>query len=155
MTVNVEGLIYSLGKPYDDLLANELVPYKTPPTGFSGDTDLSLDMVKEGIYLSFLRDGRILQEITLRILRPEITNWHFPNTLPFGLERDMSRSWIGNKFGAPSKAVEPRTVMRHSFGWIEIYEIDNGSVPTVMRFDYDLEEKVKEVTFLPTSKLAW
>lgn len=87
MTVNVETLIHNLGKSYNDLLDAELVPYKTPPTGFSGDPDLSLDMAKEGIYLSFIRDGRILQEITLHILRPEIKNWCFPNELPFGLKR--------------------------------------------------------------------
>ncbi|PLR41942.1 DUF6392 family protein, partial [Chimaeribacter arupi] len=51
MTVNVDALINSLGKSYKDLLEAELIPYKTPPTGFSGDPDLSLDMAKEGVYL--------------------------------------------------------------------------------------------------------
>ncbi len=61
MTVNVDALINSLGKSYKDLLEAELIPYKTPPTGFSGDPDLSLDMAKEGVYLSFRRAGRVLQ----------------------------------------------------------------------------------------------
>lgn len=155
MTVNVEALIHNLGKSYSDLLDAELVPYKTPPTGFSGDPDLSLDMAKEGIYLSFIRDGRILQEITLHILRPEIKNWCFPNELPFGLQKDMSKFWIHEKFGEPIKVAKPRVVMKRAFGWIEIYDIDDFAILTVMRVDYDLSDKVKDVTFLPTANLRW
>ncbi|MGS7193206.1 DUF6392 family protein [Enterobacter cloacae subsp. dissolvens] len=101
MTVKIEALIQNIGKPYNFLLEAELISYKTPPTGFSGHPDLSLDMIKEGLYLSFLRDGRILQEVTLHILRPEIKNWRFPNELPFGLQNDMSKSWVRQSFGEP------------------------------------------------------
>ncbi|MGV3347071.1 DUF6392 family protein [Enterobacteriaceae bacterium LUAb1] len=155
MTVKIEALIHNLGKSYNTLLEAELIPYKTPPTGFSGDPDLSLDMAKEGVYLSFLRDGRILQEITLHILRPEIKNWNFPNELPLGLQNNMSKSWVRNYFGEPIKVAEPRIVMRRSFGWIEIYEVNSLSVSTVMRVDYDLDDNVKEVTFLPIENLRW
>lgn len=155
MTVNVEALIHNLGKSYSDLLDAELIPYKTPPTGFAGDPDLSLDMAKEGIYLSFIRDGRILQEITLHILRPEIKNWNFPNELPFDLQKDMSKFWIHEKFGEPIKVAKPRVVMKRAFGWIEIYDIHGFAIPAVMRVDYDLSDKVKDVTFLPTANLRW
>lgn len=155
MTVNVEALVNSLGKSYSEMLDAELVPYKTPPTGYSGDPDLSLEMAKEGVYLSFRRDGRILQEITLHLLRPDIKKWIFPNELPLGLQKDMSRSWVHNRFGEPFKKAEPRVVMRRSFGWIEVYKIDGQRVPTVMRFDYDLDDNVKDVTFLPIANLRW
>ncbi len=53
MTINVEALINSLGKSYQEIFNKGLIPYKTKPTGFPGDSDISLDMVKEGIFLSF------------------------------------------------------------------------------------------------------
>ncbi|ENO5561886.1 pyocin immunity protein [Escherichia coli] len=155
MAVNIEALIHSLGKSYNDLLDAELIPYKTPPTGFSGEPDLSLDMAKEGVYLSFLRDGRILQEITLHILRPDIKNWHFPNELPFGLQSEMPKSLVRTLFGNPIKVVEPRVVMRRTFGWIEVYEVKELPTSTVMRIDYDLDNNVKDVTFLPVANLRW
>ncbi len=155
MMVNVEALINSLGKSYSELLDAQLITYKTPPAGFSGDPHLSLKMAKEGVYLSFRRDGRILQEITLHLLRPEIKNWIFPNDLPFGLQNEMCRPWIHDKFGEPFKKVEPRVFMRRSFGWIEVYKISDQGVPRVMRFDYDLDENVKNVTFLPLENLRW
>lgn len=52
MTVNVEALIDCLGKTYQEMFDAGLIPYKTKPTGFSDDPDISLDMVKEGVYLS-------------------------------------------------------------------------------------------------------
>ena len=74
---------YSLGQSYNDLLNAGLITYKTPPTG----STISLDMALEGIYLSFRREGRVLQDVILSIQRPEISRWDFPNVLPFGLEK--------------------------------------------------------------------
>ncbi|HDJ1442318.1 TPA: pyocin immunity protein [Serratia rubidaea] len=155
MTVNVNALINSIGKTYQELFDEGLIPYKTKPTGFSGDPDLSLNMAKEGVYLSFLRDGYIFHEITLNILRPEIKNWHFPNELPFGLRSEMSKSLVRALFGEPIKVAEPRVVMRRAFGWIEVYEIKKLPASTVMRIDYDLDNNVKDVTFLPIANLRW
>ena len=60
MTVNIEGLINSLGKPYEEILEAGLIPYKTKPTGYPGDPELTLSMMKEGVYLAFKREGKIL-----------------------------------------------------------------------------------------------
>ena len=155
MTVNVEALIHSLGKSYNNLLEAKLVPYKTLPTGFSGDSDLSLNMAKEGVYLSFRRDGRILQEITLHILRPEIKNWYFPNDLPFGLQNDMSRQWVHENIGEPLRSSPPYVVMKRSFGWTDLYEAKGRAIPTSMQVNYDVMDRVRSVTFMPTSELRW
>jgi len=155
MTVNVEALIHSFGKSYNDLLEAKLVPYKTPPTGFSGDPDLSLEMAKEGVYLSFRRDGRILQEITLHILRPEIKNWYFPNVLPFGLQKDMSRQWVHENIGIPLRSSPPKVVMRRALGWADLFNVSEGYASISMQIDYDISDKVKSVTFMPTSELRW
>lgn len=155
MTVNVEALIRSLGKPYNDLRDADLISYTTSPTGFSGDPDLSLDMAKEGVYLSFLRDGRILQEVTLQILRPEIKNWFFPNELPFGLQKNMSRQWVHENIGTPLRTCPPQIIMRQALGWCELFEVPGVDIPISMQIDYDTFDKAKSVTFMLTSAVRW
>ncbi|GAB7217748.1 DUF6392 family protein [Dickeya oryzae] len=86
MSVNVEALIDSLGGTYQEIFDSGLLPYKTKPTGFSGSSSISLDMAKEGIYLSFNRSDRVLNEITL-IISNEKTGYYFPNKLPDPLKK--------------------------------------------------------------------
>ncbi|EKD5160021.1 pyocin immunity protein [Enterobacter cloacae] len=155
MTVNVEALIHSFGKSYQNLVDAELIPYKTPPTGFSGDPDLSLNMALEGVYLSFRREGRILQEITAILLRPEIKGWHFPNKLPFGLKSEMSRQWIHEHFGEPLRSSPPKTIMRRALGWVDLFDAATGDIPVSMQIDYDVMDNALSVTFMPTSELRW
>ena len=155
MTVNVEALIYSLGKSYQDLVDVELIPYKTPPTGFSGDPDLSLNMAQEGIYLSFRREGHILQEITATILRPEIKGWHFPNELPFGLQSEMSRRWVHEHIGEPLRSSPPKTIMMRALGWADLFNAVAGDLPVSMQIDFDVMDNAVSVTFMPTSELRW
>ncbi len=40
MTVNVESLINSLGRTYQDIYDEGLIPYKTKPSGFAGGSVL-------------------------------------------------------------------------------------------------------------------
>ena len=47
MTLIIDSLINSLGKSYKTLYAEGLITYKTPPTGYPGDPDLTLEMAKE------------------------------------------------------------------------------------------------------------
>lgn len=155
MTVNVEALIHSLGKSYNDLLDTGLITYKTPPTGFSGASDISLDMALEGIYLSFRREGRILEDVILNIQRPEIKNWDFPNDLPFGLEKNMSLRRVHAVFGEPIRSVLPKVIMNRTIGRADLYAIDGLHIPVSMQVRYDMDEMVKLVSFFPTSELRW
>ncbi|WP_238082744.1 MULTISPECIES: DUF6392 family protein [Pseudescherichia] len=155
MTLNVEALIHSLGKSYNDLIDAGLIPYKTRPTGFSGDRDLSLDMAKEGVYLSFLRNGLILQEVTVRITRSDIKNWIFPNKLPFGLQHKMSRHWVHENIGMPLRSSPPQVIMKQNFGWADLFDIKDINNPTSMQIDYDIADNVVDVSFMPTSELRW
>lgn len=155
MTVNVEALIRSLGKTYQEILEAELIPYKTKPAGFSGDPDISLDMAKEGVHLSFKRNGQIFQEITLRIQNDKVKNWEFPNELPTPLKKSMSRDWVHSNLGDPKRSSPPEVIMKRAFGWVELYTIEDFHIPITMQVDYDLMEMVKSITFLPTSELRW
>ncbi len=75
MNIDVETLVKQLGKPYQDIYDQGLIPYKTKPTGtVSDDTgtisdDISrLNMRREGIFLSFINNQeKNLEEVTLRL----------------------------------------------------------------------------------------
>ncbi|MBJ7220583.1 MULTISPECIES: DUF6392 family protein [unclassified Brenneria] len=154
MTVNVEALIDSLGKTHQEIFDAGLISYKTKPTGFSGSSSISLDMAKEGIYLSFNRNDRVLNEITL-IISNRKSGYYFPNKLPHPLKNTMSRSWVQEKFGEPCKFLPPRKRLKRDIGYTDLYHLKNYSLPVSMQIDYDLNEKVEAITYLPTSMLRW
>lgn len=155
MTVNVEGLINSLGSSYRELTDNGLITYKSPPSGFPGDPDLSLDMAKEGLFLSFKRNGRVLQAIVLTIQDERAKNWIFPNKLPSPLQKKMTRQWVHENVGEPLRSIPPQVVMKKHFGWTDLYDAEGYSTPTSMQINYDIMDNVRAVTFIPTSELRW
>lgn len=155
MTVNINELISSLGKSYLELIDNGLITYKSPPTASSGDPDLSLDMAKEGLFLSFKRDGRVLQAIVLKIQNDKVRDWVFPNDLPVPLQPKMSRQWVHEHVGEPLRSIPPQVIMRRAFGWTDLYEARGRSIPTSMQISYDVTDNVRSITFMPTSELRW
>ncbi|ENB7194451.1 pyocin immunity protein [Enterobacter bugandensis] len=155
MTIDVEALIYSLGKSYQYMLDKDLIPYKSPPKGSSGTPTLNLEMAQEGIFLSFWREGRILKSVTLRIQHEPASSWTFPNELPAPLQAFMSRKWVNETLGEPLRSAPPYTVMNKDYGWTDLYEVKDHDIPTSMQINYDVEDRVKSVTFMPTSELRW
>ncbi|TBL66593.1 DUF6392 family protein [Hafnia alvei] len=155
MTVNINELISSLGKSYLELIDNGLITYKSPPTASSGDPDLSLDMAKEGLFLSFKRDGRVLQAIVLKIQNDKVKDWVFPNDLPVPLQPKMSRQWVHEHVGKPLRSIPPQVIMRRAFGWTDLYEARGRSIPTSMQISYDVTDNVRSITFMLTSELRW
>lgn len=155
MTVNIDELISSLGKSYLELTDNGLITYKSPPTASSGDPDLSLDMAKEGLFLSFKREGRVLQAIVLKIQNDKAKDWTFPNALPTPLQPVMSRQWVHENIGEPLRSIPPQVIMRRAFGWTDLYEAKGRAIPTSMQISYDVTDFVRSVTFMPTAELRW
>ncbi|MBK4717178.1 MULTISPECIES: DUF6392 family protein [Tenebrionibacter/Tenebrionicola group] len=155
MTVNIESLIRNLGNSYKDLIDSGIITYKSEPKGAAGSPTISLDMAKEGVFLAFRREGRILKEITLSIQNDSVKNWVFPNELPTPLQKSMSRRWVHDVFGEPEGSAPPRVVMKRAFGWVEKFTVEDFHVPITMQIDYDLNETVKEVAFILTSEMRW
>ncbi|EEY5897782.1 pyocin immunity protein [Escherichia coli] len=155
MTVNVDALIDSLGKSYQDMFDSGLIPYKSPPKGSSGTPTISLDMALEGVFLSFWREGRILKSITLSMQHETATDWTFPNELPAPLQKDMSRQWVHRNIGEPLRSSPPYVVMKRAFGWTDLYEAKGRAIPTSMQINYDVMDIVRSVTFMPTAELRW
>ncbi|NAT78460.1 pyocin immunity protein [Dickeya dadantii] len=155
MTVNVDVLVNSLGKSYQELIDSELIVYKSPPKGAAGSPVLSLDMAREGVFLSFWREGRILKAVTLTIQDDDISDWIFPNELPAPLQKRMTRSWVHENIGEPLRSSPPKVIMKRAFGWTDLYDAKNRPIPTMMQISYDTLDQVRSVTFLPTSELRW
>ncbi|AKJ41153.1 DUF6392 family protein [Pragia fontium] len=153
MTVNVAALIQSLGKTYREIMDAGLIPYRTKPTGSSGDPFLNLEMAKEGIFLTFNRNDRVFVEMTLRMLNNKNEKYQFPNELPSPLVPKMNRAWIHSQFGESEKSHPPEIFMNDHYGWVELYQYSNSMIS--MQIDYDLQEQVKTITFLPTAKVRW
>ncbi|EQB98200.1 DUF6392 family protein [Photorhabdus temperata] len=155
MNINVEALINSLEKTYQEIFDEGLIPYKTKPTGFSRDEVVWLDMVKEGVFLAFYREEKCLKEITLTLLNDKKPLYKFPNELPSPLVPLMFRQWVHEQFGKPEKSLPPRKRLKKDMGWTELYTFLGFRIPTSMQIDSDLLERVKEVTFLPVSEVRW
>ncbi|MDB6369067.1 DUF6392 family protein [Photorhabdus bodei] len=68
MAINIEALINSLGKSYQEIFNEGLIPYKSKLGGDSGDDYVSLDMQKEGIFLAFNRTSKKLTPVTLTLI---------------------------------------------------------------------------------------
>ncbi|TDB54226.1 DUF6392 family protein [Photorhabdus khanii] len=152
MTVDTEALISNLGKTYQQIFDEGLIPYKNKPSSFSGDPNVHIDMVKEGIFLSFERGDKILNEVTLRLLRDDKNSFIFPNKLPSPLKHSMHREWVKENLGAPIKSIPPRQILKRQFGWKDLYCFTDE---ISMQISYNLREQVSSVTFLPTSEVRW
>ncbi|WP_434524153.1 DUF6392 family protein [Photorhabdus asymbiotica] len=155
MAINIEALINSLGRDYKNILDEGLIPYKTKPSGFPGDEVICLDMIREGVFLSFYRKDKKLKEITLTLINNNKPTYLFPGELPSPLIPKMSRKWIHEHFGEPEKSHPPEMIMRHQFGWTELYTLLDFRIPTSMQISYDFTELVESLTFLPTSEVRW
>ncbi|MBC6556668.1 pyocin immunity protein [Citrobacter braakii] len=155
MTVNVEALLRSIGMTYQDIFEKGLIPYKTKPTGDSGDPVLELDMVKEGVYLAFHRISRKLFCVTLTLLDEDKPSMRFPNELPSPLQKEMSLSWMHEQFDAPDKSVPPKIIGGLQFGMKERYTLEGFHIPLSMQVAYTANHLVESLTFMPLAGTSW
>ncbi|MCE1685670.1 DUF6392 family protein, partial [Enterobacter hormaechei] len=93
-----------------------------------------------------------LHEITLRLLMDVKASFIFPNELPSPLKHSMDRVWVKENLGDPIKSIPPRQILRNQFGWKDLYRFTDE---ISMQISYDMMERVKSVTFLPTSEVRW
>lgn len=79
----------------------------------------------------------------------------FPNELPSPLQKEMSRQWVHENLGLPLRSLPPQVIMRRAFGWTDLYEAKGRSISTSMQISYDVMNKVRAITFVPTAELRW
>ncbi|MET6459412.1 DUF6392 family protein [Klebsiella pneumoniae] len=68
-------------------------------------------MKREGLFFSFENDkNKTFKEITLTLEDDDITDWVFPNSMPFNLEPVMTQTGWCERFGFPMIYGEPKTM---------------------------------------------
>jgi len=155
MTVNIEALIRSLDKPYQEIRDIEIITYKTPPQGTQSDSFLELDMKKEGVFLAFDNDSKkALRSVEIE-LKGNKSGWVFPNELPSPLQSKMPRHWVHETFGDPDKSIPPKIVLKTSFGWRDRFIIEDFHIPITMVILFDTDDIAKSVAFIPTHRMKW
>ena len=148
MSIDVETLVKQLGKPYQDIYDQGLIPYKTKPTGTVSDDIARLTMRREGIFLSFINNrGKNLEEVTLRLEDENKTDWLFPNPLPFGLEPVMTQKWVRAKLGHPMIYTDAQIIMTIYVGVKEFYTLPAPHQYIAAAFTYNKDSFVQKVTF--------
>ncbi|MDF2414505.1 DUF6392 family protein [Aeromonas sp. 1HA1] len=155
MTVDVKALINSLGMTYEAMMEAELIPYKTKPKGDSGDPEITLNMAKEGIFLSFDRSSRKLIEVDLELFKEGDNKYRFPNEIPAPLWESMSKADVRATFGEPANSHPPYRIVNRNKGGTDHYILDKGSKQVSMLLSYDLTQRVLIVGFKPTKLVQW
>ncbi|MBR7630955.1 hypothetical protein KAT72_18510 [Aeromonas popoffii] len=155
MTVNVKALINNLVQTYEALFDAGYIPYKTKPKGDSGSPYLNLNMIKEGVILTFDRSTTSLIEVGLTLIEEGKDGYKFPNELPSPLRQDMSRAEVRTEFGEPTYSHPPFNIINKKHGGVDYFELKKDSRSTMMLLHYNLEQKVTDITFKPADGFEW
>lgn len=153
MSIDVETLVKQLGKPYQDIYKQGLVPYETKPSVTVSDDIYRLDMKRDGVFLSFFNNqDKNLKEVALRLEDENKTDWLFPNLLPFGLEPVMTQRWVRNRFGHPITYVAANVIMTIYVGVEQTYILPTPNKNIAAAFSYNNVLFVNRITFIPVER---
>lgn len=153
MSINTELLIKQLNKPYVDICSQKIIPGKMKLNGTVDEDYATLDIKREGVFLSFINDSeKKLREVSLKLEDREKTDWFFPNEMPFGLEPVMSQRWVRERFGLPMIYVEPKVMLSVRIGIKEIYILPAPNQHISASFRYNDNLFVDRVVFYPTER---
>lgn len=155
MTVDAKALINGLGLTYEAMLDAEMIPYKTKPKGDSGSPYITLNMAKEGVFLTFDRVSRKLIEVDLELFRDGDNKYKFPNEIPAPLWESMLKSDVRSAFGEPANFHPPHRIVNRRKGGTDHYVLEKGSKRVSMLLSYDLDQRVMIVGFKPTELVQW
>ncbi|MHC7601271.1 DUF6392 family protein, partial [Klebsiella pneumoniae] len=79
MSIDVEQLIKKISRPYQEIVDQELIPYKKRPHGSVDENEAYLDMKREGVLLVFVNDSqKKLTDVELTLEDDLKTDWIFP-----------------------------------------------------------------------------
>ncbi|HDO6902911.1 DUF6392 family protein [Klebsiella pneumoniae] len=153
MNIDVEKLVKQLGKLYQDILKNGLIPYKTEPYGAVDDDESILNMKREGMFLVFTNDpDKKFKEISLKLEDEGKTDWVFPNSMPFSMEPVMTQLWVRERFGLPMIYADAEIIMTIYIGVKEVYALPAPHQYIAAVFTYNKDLFVETVTFYPLER---
>ncbi|HIF9376149.1 TPA: DUF6392 family protein, partial [Photobacterium damselae] len=126
--IDISQIIRMIGKtPSEIIAAGLLAENKKPKPRFSGDDELVLDMIREGVFLAFDRATKQLIRINLTLLDIDKPKYKFPNELPKPLLSIMTKEYIYQELGSPYETKKPVEFMGKIWGGVEHYRLDRNT----------------------------
>ncbi|HIF9432880.1 TPA: DUF6392 family protein, partial [Photobacterium damselae] len=156
--IDISQMIKMIGKtPSEIIAAGLLAENKKPKPRFSGDDELVLNMIREGVYLAFDRSTKKLITIELTLLDSDKPKYHFPNELPSPFKAHMTRNYIEQTIGQPFEYKPPIVFMGDVIGCVAHYRLDREFFGELSLLVYYTEEQmdVRALTFLYTKDVSW
>lgn len=145
----IEIWINSLGRSYEDLLAQEIIPDQPLLELFSGIDRLYLE-VETGISLSFWAETERFEELYITLKKTTPSTVEYKGELPKPYSLEMSQSSVHAIFGEPYKSQAPIKMpqpMGQAGGW-ESYRLDSVMFPGIeVVFQYTAEMQVDTLVF--------
>ncbi|CAM6703195.1 hypothetical protein HV313_13445 [Klebsiella pneumoniae] len=153
MSIDVEQLIKKISRPYQEIVDQELIPYKKRPHGSVDENEAYLDMKREGVLLVFVNDSqKKLTDVELTLEDDLKTDWIFPNPMPFNLEPVMTQQWVRERFGLPMIYSDAEKMMSFYLGVKDVYTLPSPNQYLAAMFTYNKELFVKSVCFFSLEK---
>ena len=153
MKMNVEEIIKKIGRPYQEIFEQGLIPYKKSPRSPIGEDEATLDLKREGVFLVFINDDKkILTDVELTLEDSAKTDWLFPSSMPFNLELVMTQQWVRERFGLPMIYNDAEKMMSVYLGVKEVYILPVPNQYVAAMFTYNKDLFVKSVCFYSLEK---
>ncbi|HIF9085941.1 TPA: DUF6392 family protein, partial [Photobacterium damselae] len=156
--IDISQIIRMIGKtPSEIIAAGLLAENKKPKPRFSGDDELVLDMIREGVFLAFDRATKQLIRINLTLLDIDKPKYKFPNELPKPLLSIMTKEYIYQELGSPYETKKPVEFMGKIWGGVEHYRLDRNTFGELSLLLYYAEDQnhIRSITILKTHDVSW
>lgn len=154
MTVDVNRMIEMIGETPEAMIkSGVLKSTQKPKPKFSGDDELSLHMVREGVMLVFNRENQNLSNIELKIIDDDKPNYKFPNELPSPFIECMNKEFIRSTLGKPVTSKPPISFAGVSNGGVDqFYDKGTDDEISILVY-YSVDQDVKYIRFMKTEEV--
>ena len=156
--IDVKRMIAMMNMTYQSIV-NEgvLKESQKPKPQFSGDDELTLNIKREGIILTFDRKSQCLININLILIKAEQPNYRFSNNLPNPLKPEMTKEYVYQAMGKPYESKLPIKIMGRMVGGIEHFRLNRdmfGKLSLLLYYTAD-QSQVKSLVFMNTNDVSW
>ncbi len=148
----INDWIKSLGRTYDDLVSNAIIPNQSLNPLFSAiENNEFIQYPIAGAELWFLDNNRRFEKIILTLIQTDEGEPVYNGSLPFPFELKMTQSCVRSRFGTPIKSLGaakiPGSNGKEMGGW-EAYRLHERYHPHArVGFSYTSDLLVKTLAF--------
>lgn len=150
----IDGLVKSLGKTYDALIMDGLIPNQSLQALYEGRDRLHMELVP-GISLSFWAETRRLEALFITLTKSTPSTVEYRGELPKPFSSVMTKSDIRSEFGEPMQTSGPIKMpqpLGMTGGW-DAYPLEPSRYPnTKLIFKYEATMRVKALLFTLVDK---